>query len=142
MLLTLLRTNRILLSLIGMGLCIYLVLSMKVSDSLACPLGGSGCDAVNKSPFSKIAGIHVSQIGLLGYSYLVVLCLVTIIHIKAWLEKLILISVLTACLFTVYLLTISMFIIQELCFWCVISAVNIFAMALLQVAMMKRVQVH
>ena len=68
------RMTAALLSLTGLFISAYLYLyKIGKIGSLAC--GTGGCETVQWSPWSRVAGIEVSLVGLLGYASLLVLCL-------------------------------------------------------------------
>ena len=80
------------------------------------------CDIVNKGPYSVIAGIPVSLLGIIGYFFLIV---------ATWLKRknpedksltrFLLFSSLGALLFTLYLSALEAFVIQAWCLICVTS---------------------
>src|ERR671921_2538913 len=68
------RMTAALLSLTGLFISAYLYLyKLGKIGSLAC--GTGGCETVQWSPWSRVAGIEVSLVGVLGYATLLVLCL-------------------------------------------------------------------
>ncbi|HKH84321.1 MAG TPA: vitamin K epoxide reductase family protein, partial [Gemmatimonadales bacterium] len=67
----------VLLSLIGLFISAYLYLyKIGKIGSLAC--GTGGCETVQWSPWSRMAGIEVSLVGLLGYAVLLAISLASL----------------------------------------------------------------
>lgn len=86
------------------------------SDPLVCGLGN--CHAVQHSKYGSIFGIPVAILGIVYY--LVLLFLHTNFsnkYIKIWL--------IWGILFSSYLTYIELFVLKEICGWCVVSFVNI-----------------
>jgi uncharacterized membrane protein len=130
------RMTAALLSLTGLFISAYLYLyKIGKIGTLAC--GTGGCETVQWSPWSRIAGIEVSLVGLLGYASLLLLCLAALqpnmVHRRA---PALLLAVLSgiAVVFTLYLTYLELFVIHAICRWCVGSAViitGVFVVALL-----------
>ena len=134
-----------LLSLAGLFISAYLYLyKLGKIGSLAC--GSGGCETVQWSPWSQIAGIEVSLVGLLGYAGLLVLSLMSL-QPKLARERLpaTLLAVLAGIgvLFTAYLTYLELFVIHAICRWCVASGVvilAIFIVSLLDLRRLSRLQ--
>lgn len=63
-----LRITAITLSLFGVVIAGYVVLTVEIMDQIPqCVGGGGGCAAVEHSSCSRIAGVHVATLGLIGY---------------------------------------------------------------------------
>jgi uncharacterized membrane protein len=130
------RMSAALLSLVGLFIAAYLYL-YKVGKigSLAC--GSGGCETVQWSPWSQIAGIEVSLVGVLGYAGLLVLSLAALqppLASRRWPTTLLVTMAGIGVLFTGYLTYLELFVIHAICRWCVASGaiiVAIFAVALL-----------
>jgi uncharacterized membrane protein len=135
-----------LLSLTGLFISAYLYLyKIGKIGSLAC--GTGGCETVQWSPWSRVAGIEVSLVGLLGYAVLLVLCLAALqpsmVHRR---EPAFLLAVLSgiAVLFTLYLTYLELFVIHAICRWCVASGVvivGIFILSLFDLRRLHRAQI-
>jgi uncharacterized membrane protein len=140
------RMTAALLSLTGLFISAYLYLyKIGKIGSLAC--GTGGCETVQWSPWSRVAGIEVSLVGLLGYAALLVLCLAALqpsmVHRR---EPALLLAVLSgiAVLFTVYLTYLELFVIHAICRWCVASGVvivGIFILSLLDLRRLYRARI-
>ncbi|HEY5939308.1 MAG TPA: vitamin K epoxide reductase family protein [Gemmatimonadales bacterium] len=132
-----------LLSLAGLFLSAYLYL-YKIGriGSLAC--GTGGCETVQLSPWSSIAGVEVALIGVLGYAGLLALTLAALqpgLVGRRWPANLLAALSGVGVLFTVYLTYIELFVIHAICRWCVASAfviLAIFIVALLDLRRLPR----
>jgi uncharacterized membrane protein len=134
------RMAAALLSLTGLFISTYLYLyKIGKIGSLAC--GTGGCETVQWSPWSRVAGIEVSLVGLLGYALLLVVCLAALqpsmVHRR---EPALLLAVLSgiAVLFTIYLTYLELFVIHAICRWCVASGVVIVGIFILSLFDLRR----
>ena len=121
------RMSAAVLSLAGLFISAYLYL-YKIGriGTLAC--GTGACETVQLSPWSRVAGVEVALIGLLGYGVLLGVSLLSLQ--PAWALKRWPISLLTVLAgiglaFTAYLTYIELFVLHAICRWCVASAVII-----------------
>ena len=137
------RMSAALLSLAGLFISAYLYLyKIGKIGSLAC--GSGGCETVQWSPWSRIGGIEVALVGLLGYAGLLALSLASLqprlaLHPTPSRALALLSGI--GLLFTVYLTYLELFVIHAICRWCVASGVVIaavFAVALLDLRRLKR----
>ena len=130
------RMSAVLLSLTGLFVSAYLYLyKIGKIGSLAC--GTGGCETVQWSPWSRVAGIEVALIGVLGYAGLLAVSLASLqpgLVNRRWPAALLLVLAGVGVLFTVYLTYLELFVIRAICRWCVASGViivGIFLAALL-----------
>jgi uncharacterized membrane protein len=130
------RMTAALLSLVGLFISAYLYLyKIGKIGSLAC--GTGGCEAVQLSPWSRVAGVEVALIGVLGYAGLLFLSLAALQPALAgqrWPATMLAGLAGLGVLFTGYLTYLELFVIHAICRWCVASGVVIlavFAVALL-----------
>jgi uncharacterized membrane protein len=134
------RMAAALLSLTGLFISAYLYLyKIGKIGSLAC--GAGGCETVQWSPWSRVAGIEVSLVGLLGYALLLVLCLAALQpSMVRRREPALLLAALSgiAVLFTIYLTYLELFVIHAICRWCVASGVVIVAIFILSLFDLRR----
>ncbi len=137
------RMSAALLSLAGLFISAYLYL-YKVGKigSLAC--GTGGCETVQLSPWSRVAGVDVALIGVLGYSGLLALTLAALqpgLAGRRWPATLLASLAGTGVLFTGYLTYLELFVIHAICRWCVASGfviLAIFIVALLDLRPLLR----
>lgn len=133
-----LRLAILALSLLGVGISLYLSTVHYANVPLVC-LGAAGCETVNHSPYSEVAGIAVALLGLGGY--------VAILGLL-WAENqgvvkndeaaLALFGVsLAGVLYSAYLTYVELFILRAICSWCVISALAMTAIFVLAVVRLR-----
>lgn len=137
------RMSAVLLSLAGLFISAYLYLyKLGKIGSLAC--GTGGCETVQLSSWSRIAGVDVALIGVLGYAGLLALTLAALqpgLAGRRWPATLLAILAGIGVLFTVYLTYLELFVIHAICRWCVAAAfviLAIFIVALLDVRRLPR----
>jgi uncharacterized membrane protein len=121
------RTMRFILiglAVVGVLVAGYLTFTSLSGSNLLCRPGG-GCETVQNSIYSKVGGIPVAVIGLLGY--LGILSVLLLENSSNFLEDNGPIFVfgmsLIGFLYSAYLIYVSKFMIGALCPWCVTSAV-------------------
>jgi vitamin-K-epoxide reductase (warfarin-sensitive) len=125
----------IVFSVIGLALSLYSFLHYKgFTSGEFCTISETvNCDIVNKGPFSKIFGLPVSLIGILGYGFLVAGSILK--RIKLSTDKELTIFLLAASYgalgFSLYLTYIEAFILNAWCIICVTSQLVILAFAIL-----------
>lgn len=104
------------------GFCVstYLYLSSLLNVPIACPIiDSTSCMKVNDSTYSRFLGMPVSLLGIIGYSMLLInLPLID----KRWGFLSFCLMIMCALAFSVYLMTVSIFVIKALCIWCAVSA--------------------
>lgn len=108
----------------------YLLVADFLLGSAELCLTGMGCDAVRESRYSRIGGIPVSLLGVLGYASMAAVSVSRLGRRTRW--SLLLWSSAAAAGFSAYLTYLELFIIEALCSWCVASAaiaVALFALA-------------
>ncbi len=137
------RMSAALLSLAGLFISAYLYLyKLGRIGSLAC--GTGGCETVQLSPWSRIAGVDVALIGLLGYAGVLALTLAALqpgLVGRRWPATLLAGLAGFGVLFTVYLTYLELFVIHAICRWCVASGfviLTIFIVALLDLRRLPR----
>jgi uncharacterized membrane protein len=116
------------LALIGLGVASYLTYVHYAGSAPVC-LSSGGCEKVQSSHYSKLAGIPVSVLGLVGYVGILA-------SLVAPGEPGLFAGALTALIgfgFSVYLTYLELFKIHAICQWCVASAVLMTLLAVLTV---------
>jgi len=137
------RMSAALLSLAGLFISAYLYLYKlgRIGD-LAC--GTGGCETVQLSPWSRVAGVEVALIGVLGYAGLLGLSLAALqpgLAGRRWPATLLAGLAGIGVLFTGYLTYLELFVIHAICRWCVASGfviLAIFVVALLDLRRLPR----
>ena len=136
------RMSAALLSLAGLFISAYLYL-YKIGKIGALACGTGGCEAVQWSPWSRVAGIEVALIGLLGYAALLGVSLVSLQPAGSFRRgPTLLLAALSAIavVFTVYLTYLELFVIHAICRWCVASGVIIVAIFLVSLLDLRRLK--
>lgn len=135
------RQAIVLLALVGLLVATYLWLyKIGVLGELRC--GTGSCESVQASRYAELLGIPVAFYGVAGYAALMVLGLATLQPRFAADRR---VAVLLATLatvgfaFSLYLTAIELFVLHEMCRWCVASAVIMTATWVLSLADLRRV---
>ena len=117
------RTLRVaagIVALTGLALAAYLTWAHFDDAALECVAGG-GCETVQKSEYAEIAGIPVAVLGLAAYA--------AILGLVAWNSPNARLGAATVALvgllFSMYLLTLQLFVIDAVCAWCLVNDVVI-----------------
>ncbi len=108
------------LALVGTGIAAYLAYVRYTGGTYACTTGG--CELVQSSKYSEVAGIPVAVIGLAGYLSILASAFVRGepgAAIGAALS-------LVGFVFAVYLIYVQWALIEAFCMWCLISDVVMF----------------
>jgi uncharacterized membrane protein len=115
------------LCLAGLFVALYLYLyKLGAIGTLAC--GTGSCETVQLSPQSRFLGVDVALIGVVGYSVLLGLSVLSLQPRHAgpsWPTRLLAVLSGGAVLFTVYLTALELFVLHAICRYCVASAVII-----------------
>jgi uncharacterized membrane protein len=115
-----LRTTMIVLATIGLGVASYLTYIHYSGAEPLCSIKGNPCSQVQKSIYSKLGGVPVALIGLIGY-LLILGSLLAREGERARLATVVL--TLGGFGFSVYLTYREVFTLEKICEWCVSSAV-------------------
>jgi len=129
-----LRTVAIAISVVGIAIAGYLTYVHYAGISPVCEIA-HGCEKVQTSEWSKVAGVPVALLGLLGYVGILAALLVpgeTAMTAAAGLAV-------VGAGFSAYLTYREVFTIEAICIWCVASAILMLILAVLTVA---RLAVH
>jgi len=124
-----LRVAAIVLALVGLGIASYLTYVHYEGIHPVCGLGGN-CEKVQTSEWSKLAGIPVAVLGLIGY-------VVILVSLFIPGEEALIAGALTALVgfgFSAYLTYRELFTIDAICQWCVASAVVMTLLAVITTA--------
>ena len=128
-----------LLALAGIGVSGYLTWAHLANQSVACGQS-QGCDIVQQSVYSEIAGIPIALFGLLAYLALFILTLLRGYGPESF-EGYIPLAIfgisLIGVLYSAYLTYLELFVIYAICRWCVSSAVIITVIFLLSLPDLK-----
>jgi uncharacterized membrane protein len=118
------------LALAGVGLAVaaYLTYVHYTGVAPVCAIA-HGCEQVQTSRWSEVAGIPVALVGLLGYAAILVSLVAPGESGRL---------ALVGCGFSAYLTYREVFTIRAICAWCVASAVILTALAVLTTALVLR----
>jgi uncharacterized membrane protein len=104
---------------VGLGVASYLTYVHYAGGPILC-LKGGGCETVQHSIYSKLAGVPVALIGLIGY----VVILASLLAPESESTRLATMAfTVTGFGFSLYLTSRELFSIHAICPWCVSSAV-------------------
>jgi uncharacterized membrane protein len=129
-----LRLAAIILALVGLGVASYLTYIHYQGIDPACGLGAN-CIKVQTSEWSKLAGVPVALLGLIGY----VLILVSLFVPGETGRMMGALIALTGFGFSAYLTYRELFSIHAICEWCVTSAVLMTLLAIVTTVRLLRV---
>ncbi|HEY6041966.1 MAG TPA: vitamin K epoxide reductase family protein [Anaerolineae bacterium] len=121
----------IVMSVAGLGVSAYL-LTVHWGWWQAVCLGVGNCEAVNTSRFSEFLGIPVALLG--GLSYIAIAALAVAILYEFYdrvARPALFFLAAVGLLFSAYLTYIELFVLHEICPWCVLSAILITLITLL-----------
>jgi uncharacterized membrane protein len=125
-----LRLTMIVLAVIGIGVATYLTYIHYAGIKPLCGRNGGGCEIVQTSVYSKLAGVPVALIGLIGY----VLILASLVVPETETSRLATVAFTVVGFgFSAYLTYREIFSIHHICEWCVSSFVIIAAIMCLAI---------
>jgi uncharacterized membrane protein len=116
-------------ALAGLGVSAYLTALRYADQDPSCVIG-SGCTTVQDSEYAEIAGIPVAVLGLVAYAGLLLAALLPGPPGRA----LGLFTAIVGVGFSAWLTYAELFLIEAICFWCVISAILMVVALLLTAA--------
>jgi uncharacterized membrane protein len=131
---TLWRTM-VVLTVIGLGVATYLTYIHYAGIKPLCGKGGGSCEIVQTSQYSKLAGVSVALIGLIGY----VAILASLLAPEGEQSRFATVALaLVGSGFSGYLTYREIFSIHHLCEWCLSSAVIVTIVMVLAVVRFLR----
>jgi uncharacterized membrane protein len=114
-----------LLALLELAVAAYLEIERARGRSVACPIGGGGCETVQHSRYSHLAGIPLPVLGLIGAAIMFATTLLRDPRARTAA----LVFAFTGALFSLYLAGLQAFKIHAYCAWCLGSALIWIALA-------------
>jgi uncharacterized membrane protein len=118
----------------GIGVATYIAIAESGGGAPACLAGGGGCETVANSQYSDLAGINVAVLGIVGYVLLLAASLLRGDGARVGGFAL----SLAGFGFSVYLTYLELFVIDAICQWCVVSAVLMTILFVLNAVRMLR----
>lgn len=129
-----LRTTMIGLTVLGLGVASYLTIAHYTGGTTICPLHG-GCETVQHSIYSKLAGVPVALIGLIGY----IVIFASLVVPQSEMTRLATMAfTIPGFAFSAYLTYRELFSIHAICPWCVSSAVLMTLLAIVTTTRLLR----
>lgn len=125
----------------GVGISTYSYLhNAGIADGSVCTIGEAfNCDIVNGSQYSKIFGIPVSLLGIIGYAFMGVAALLKYFRPDdRGVMNFLLLAVTGGLLFSLYLTAIEAFVLYAWCILCLTSQAIILAIFLMSIFVWKR----
>jgi len=123
------------LTVVGLAVASYLTYIHYAGIKPLCGRNGGGCEIVQTSEYSKLAGVPVALIGLIGY----VAILASLLVPENETSRLATVAFTVIGFgFSAYLTYRELFTIHAVCQWCVASAVLMTALAVLTSARVLR----
>jgi uncharacterized membrane protein len=107
-------------ALAGIAVADVLTWAHFADESVGCVAGG-GCETVQESEYAQVAGIPVALLGLGAYSVLAGLIWWDAPSARLGAAAISLVGL----LFSMYLLTVQLFVIDAICIWCLANDVVI-----------------
>src|SRR5580704_9002713 len=125
-----LRRTLLGLTLLGVAVASYLTYIHYAGIKPLCGRNGGGCEIVQTSEYSKLAGVPVALIGLIGY----VAILASLLAPETESTRFATVALTVVGFgFSMYLTYREVFSIKNICEWCVSSAVIVFLLACLSI---------
>ncbi len=119
------------LALGGIAVSIYLLTVHWGWWNAVC-LGVGDCELVNTSRFSEFLGVPVALWGILAYVGMFVASAAVLRQTYSeWATRLLFFGAALGVAFSAYLTYIELFVLHEICPWCVLSAIIVSAIAIL-----------
>lgn len=106
------------LATIGLGIAAYLTIVHYTGSSPVCAIS-HGCETVQKSRYSEVAGVPVALLGLLGYAAI----LLTLLRDDEAARIATAVLALAGLAFSAWLTYAEIALIHAICIWCVASAI-------------------
>jgi uncharacterized membrane protein len=123
-----LRITLLVLTIAGLGVATYLTYIHYAGIKPLCGRNGGGCEIVQTSQYSKLAGVPVALIGLIGY----VAILASLLAPEREESRFATVSLtLVGFGFSAYLTGRELFSIHHICEWCLSSAIIVTILLLL-----------
>ncbi len=145
------------LTVCGIAVSAYLLTGHWGWWSAVC-LGVGDCQAVNTSRFSEFLGLPVALLGMGAYAAMFALAAAIVLtareqapfrsawwdenkeSIAAWARRLLFFTAVMGVAFSIYLTYIELYVLYEICPWCVLSAIIVFTIALLSVVELRNAE--
>ncbi len=119
------------LAVAGIAVSIYLLTVHWGWWSAVC-IGVGDCEAVNTSRFSEFLGLPVALWGIGAYVTMLVLSILVMLgKFTPWPQRGLFAAAAIGVAFSIYLTYIELYVLYEICPWCVLSAIIVTTIAVL-----------
>ena len=120
----------VLLGVVGFGIAFHIYRKVKRGEHLVCVIGKK-CDIVLSSKYNRILGFKNEILGMVYYSFVVILSLLFIFRLEVIfgvsLSSILIVMGIVGVLFSVYFTYVQFFVLKATCDYCIASAlVNVF----------------
>lgn len=130
------------LSVLGIAVSIYL-LTVHLGWWTAVCLGVGDCEMVNTSRFSEFLGLPVALWGIAAYIALFALSVAVMQNFNAlWARRGLFAMAAIGVAFSLYLTYIELFVLYEVCPWCVLSAIIVTTIAVLSALELRDAELY
>jgi uncharacterized membrane protein len=120
----LIRVILFVLGLFGLWVARHVYIHKRSEEKPLVCMVGFDCDTVVHSDYAKFLGIHVEVLGIFYYgavTFFYAFLLFLADKLPIMLTDFMILLSFTAFLFSVYLMSVQMFIIKKWCSWCIVS---------------------
>lgn len=135
-----LRVISLALSVVGAANAGYLSWTKLTNTAVYCGPGSSACDAVQASVYGELMGIPVSYLGLASYAAILILLALegrwALLRFNG--PVLVFGITLVGALFSAYLQYASIFLLQEVCPYCVLNALLMVTLLILSILRLRQ----
>jgi uncharacterized membrane protein len=132
----------VILSVIGIAVSIYL-LTVHLGFWNAVCLGVGNCELVNTSRFSEFLGLPVALWGIGAYIGLLALSIAVMRKMFVpWAQRGLFAVAAMGVAFSLYLTYIEVFVLHEICPWCVLSAIIVTTIAVLSAIELRDAELY
>lgn len=112
------------LSFCGVADSAYLAQHETAGTQLLCNIEGlTGCNVVANSKYSQLFGIPIADYGIVFYTILFIFAALELVLVDRFLRRVLQAMALAGALISIVLIAIQIFLIHDLCVYCVGSAV-------------------
>ena len=130
------------LSAVGIAVSIYLLTVHMGMWSAVC-FGVGDCEAVNTSRFSEFLGLPVALWGIGAYVALLALSLAVYLNkFSPWAQRALFAVAAIGVAFSIYLTYIELYVLYEVCPWCVLSAIIVTTIAILSALELREAEMY
>jgi len=109
------------LSLVGFTDATYLTVSHYTNFRLPCAIF-TGCETVTNSIYSTMGGVPVALLGVFFYLFVFLATIGYLLHRHRYIPYILVYVSFSAFLFSLYFISLQIWVLKAICFYCVVSA--------------------